>query len=161
MRVDCPITSQVHYAVCLRDKTGGNVIAAPSTEGLGRTSPQIYTHQDEAEVAAYKLKNYHMYRGSPLYVSEVSVQFGLQLLEVKLGDKFSEITLQQALHLAAQQDERHFVRYEEKERMLVAVYSDGLEIGWQSEHEDCSTEYTPMNDWNPPTVWARIVRKSE
>ncbi len=63
---------------------------------------------------------------------------------IELTDKFKETDLTTALTLAAQPNRKLIgERYDTDvgDHMLVAVYSDGLEIGWES---DVSSHY---GDW--------------
>ena len=59
-----------------------------------------------------------------------------------LTDIFTEVSLQDALWLART---RNYDRGENRDMMLVAIFSDGLEIAW-----------TPTS---PPRVYVRRVKK--
>ena len=73
-----------------------------------------------------------------------------------LTDTFVEISLPKALFLASS---RSYLETKHRERLLVASFSDGLEIAWQSECSGPYSDETPDIDWEPPTVWVRKVKK--
>jgi hypothetical protein len=76
-------------------------------------------------------------------------------------DTFEKTDLTTALTLASQRDRRALLRVEERERLLVAVYSDGLEIAWQAEECYSYSDVTPDVDWTPPSVWLRDGRDDD
>ena len=76
----------------------------------------------------------------------------------ELTKRFITTDLQTALRLAAERETRTFIKYEERLRLLVAVFNDGLEIAWQSECSGPYSEVTPDLDWEPPTVLIRNAK---
>ena len=78
--------------------------------------------------------------------------------KLRFTDAFQEIDLQTALELAASHG---YLRTEERQRLLVAVLSDGTEVAWQSECSGPYSELTPDLNWKPPTIWARMPSKPE
>ena len=72
-----------------------------------------------------------------------------------LGDTFVETDLRSALLLAGERETRTLIEYQDQIRMIVAVYSDGLEIAWKSECGGPYSEVTPDLSWEPPTVYVR------
>ena len=73
-----------------------------------------------------------------------------------LTDIFTEVSLQDALWLA---HTRNYDRGDNRDMMLVAIFSDGLEIAWRSEGSGPYSDETPDIDWEPPTIWARKTKK--
>jgi hypothetical protein len=76
------------------------------------------------------------------------------LIPSELTDTFREVTLADALELAARLG---YDRTRESDQQVVAVLRNGVEIAWQSECCGPYSEETPDIDWRPPTIWARRV----
>ena len=76
-----------------------------------------------------------------------------------LTDTFQEVGLRYSLGLAFSAT---YIKTEERDILLVAVFNSGLKIAWQSEcdrlHDGEYSEEDPDLEWLPPTVWARITR---
>jgi len=75
---------------------------------------------------------------------------------MRLTETFQEITLQEALLLASERIGQ-LLHTDDRDRLLVAVFADGLEIAWKSECAGPYSEDTPDLDWDKPTVLARQV----
>ncbi len=80
------------------------------------------------------------------------------LIFSELSSQFVETDLRSALQLASERETRSLIEYQNRGRLIVAVYSDGLEVAWQSEHWGPYSEDTPDIDWAPPTVHVRNVK---
>jgi hypothetical protein len=75
---------------------------------------------------------------------------------IMLDETFREVTLTKALALAADPSRKYSRCETRHSQMLVAIFSDGLEIAWQSEGGQPISDVTPDPQWQPPTVWARV-----
>ncbi len=76
----------------------------------------------------------------------------------ELTEEFVETDLRTVLTLAGERETRSLIEYLDQCRMMVAVYSDGLEIAWQSECDGPYSEVTPDLSWQPPTVHVRNAK---
>lgn len=72
-----------------------------------------------------------------------------------MNENFQEIGLCDALKIAS---ELVLLRQETRDRMIVAVFSNGTEIAWVSEGGQPYSDVTPDPNWYPPTVWIRKVK---